>query len=426
LAGGALLSGGGSPFAAIEMDQWTEDAQSIVPPLDVGYTASSAGIGSTYFSNGLYRYAVSDIASQGAAGGSPPTFSFEYVPIVAEGLGFMYNLPGDPTLYLNAATACGIFTGEITNWDASAIAALNPDVPLPNLAITPVLPSNLSGANWVLEDWCMTEVPAVWDSFVDYVNANKRNVSPPVGLTTPSSAIPVVGDAEIATGDSSAAAVVGSGEGTGDVTYVEPEYAKQYGNKPVAYVQNASGDFVQPTPENVSGALSYATGQPNGTQSLNFGGTGCNVYNPSTYSYLLARTDGAYGRAYGQTLGGFLNYVLTTGQKEPPSIDYASIGLALERFGIQQAQHIPGDPALTSDEQANFAPGDVTPSIVQSTSCGAAFQFAPPNAKTDASSPTQGQIPETPSVPLLPLAAIGAAGAGFFMVHTRRRRRVGV
>ena len=50
--------------------------------------------------------------------------------MVAGGLGFMYNLPGDPPLKLDADTACGIFTGEITNWDDSNLAALNPGVTL--------------------------------------------------------------------------------------------------------------------------------------------------------------------------------------------------------------------------------------------------------------------------------------------------------
>ncbi len=422
---GSELAGGGSSFAGIEMDQWTDDVSSIVPPLEISYTPSSSSNGRTYFRGGLYPYAVSDIAYQGVAASDPaPTFPFEYVPIVAEGLGFMYNLPGEPTLDLDAVVACGIFTGEITNWDATPIAALNPDVVLPDLAITPVLRGDLSGTNWVLEDWCITQAPAVWDSFVDYVNAHNLNVSPPVSLTTPSSAIPVLGNEQTAAGDSGTAAIVGSAEGAGDITYVEPEYAREYGNKPVAYVENVSGDFVQPTPENVSGALAYAAGQPNGIQVLNFNGSGCNVYNPSSYSYLLARTDGTYGTAYGQTLGGFLNFVLTIGEKEAPSIDYSSIGLALEQFGIQQAQNIPGYPALTPEEQSNFVAGDVTPAIVQSAPCGAAFQLALPNTTTTAL-PTQGQVPEAPSVPLLPLAAVGATGAGLLMVYRWRRRRVG-
>jgi len=50
----------------------------------------------------------------------------------------------------------------------------------------------------------------------------------------------------------------------------------------------------------------------------------------------------SYGTGYGQSLGGFLNYVLTIGEKQASSIDYSSIGLSLEQFGISQAQNIPG------------------------------------------------------------------------------------
>jgi phosphate transport system substrate-binding protein len=379
------LAGGGSSFAGIEMDQWTDDVQSIVPPVEISYTPSSSGNGREYFRAGTYPFAVSDIAYQGeAAGDVAPSWPFEYIPITAGGLSFMYNLPGNPVLKLNAAVACGIFTGEITSWNAPTIAALNPGVTLPDQEIIPVLRGDNAGTTWVLEDWCITEAPAVWSSFVSYVNSNGENVTPPVTATTPSSQFPAIGSAQTAQGDSGTAAVVGSSTGTYSITYVEPEYAREYGNKPVAYVENASGDYVQPTPENVAGALSYASGQSNGIQVLNFNGAGCNVYNPATYSYMLARTDGSYGTGYGQTLGGFLNYVLTIGEREASSIDYASIGLSLEQYGIQQAQNIPGYPALTANEQANFAAGDVTPSVVQSTPCGAAFQLAVPATTTTA------------------------------------------
>jgi ABC-type phosphate transport system substrate-binding protein len=383
------LAGGGSSFAGIEMDQWTDDVQSIVPPVEISYTPSSSGNGRTYFRAGTYPFAVSDIPYQGeAAGDNAPSWPFEYIPIVAGGLSFMYNVPGITTLKLNAAVACGIFTGEITSWNAPAIVALNPGVTLPNQEIIPVLRGDNAGTTWVLEDWCITEAPTVWASFVSYVNTNDENVTPPVTTTTPSSQFPAVGSAQTAQGDSGTAAVVGSSTGTYAITYVEPEYAREYGNKPVASVENASGDFVQPTPEDVAGALSYASGQSDGIQVLNFNGTGCNVYNPSTYSYMLARTDGSYGTGYGQTLGAFLNYVLTIGEKEASSIDYASIGLALEQYGIQQAQSIPGYPALTAVEQANFAAGDVTPPIVQSTACGAAFQLSAPATTTTVATTT--------------------------------------
>ena len=375
------------------MNQWTDDVSSLSPPLEVTYNPTSSGDGRTFFRNGTDAYGVTDIPYQGnGQGDPPPAFAFEYIPMVAGGLGFMYNLPGNPVLKLNAATACGIFTGEITNWDDSNLASLNPGVTLPNLAITPVLRGDLAGTNFVLQQWCIAEAPTVWASFASYVAAHPEEFSnsdtPAIGPTTPSSAFPVLPNDQTADGDSGTASVVGSSDGSGDITYVEPEYAKEYGNMPVAFVENASGDFVQPTPENVAGALSYATGESDGIQVLNFGGTGCNVYNPSTYSYMLARTDGSYGTGYGQVLGGFLNYVLTVGEKEAPSIDYADIGLALEQYGVTQATNIPGYPALTPTEQANFAAGDVTPSIVQQTACGAAFQLAAPATTTTTAATT--------------------------------------
>jgi ABC-type phosphate transport system substrate-binding protein len=384
-AAASALAGGGSSFAGIEMQQWTDDVSSLVPPISISYTPSSSGQGRSYFNSGTVPFAVSDIPYQGEQNSDPaPSFPFEYIPAVAGGLSFMYNLPGNPVLKLTAALACGIFTGEITNWDDPALATLNPG--LPNLAIVPVLRGDLAGTNYVFESWCITDAPQEWQSFYNYVSAHgsqfANSDSPPIGVTSASSAFPQMPGTQTGTGDSGTAQIVGAPDNSGYITYVEPEYAKTYGNKPVAFVENASGDFTQPTPENVAGALAYAAGETNGIQQLNFGGTGCNVYNPSTYSYVLARTDGSYGSSYGQTLGGFLNYVLTIGEKQASSIDYASIGLALEQFGIQQAQNIPGDPGLTSTEQANFAAGDVTPSIVQNTPCGQQFQLAAPPATT--------------------------------------------
>jgi len=61
--------------------------------------------------------------------------------------------------------------------------------------------------------------------------------------------------AQTANGDSGTAAIVGSANGQGDITYVEPEYAKTYNDKPVAFVENSSGDFVQPTPRTWPGPL---------------------------------------------------------------------------------------------------------------------------------------------------------------------------
>ena len=43
------------------------------------------------------------------------------------------------------------------------------------------------------------------------------------------------------------------------------------------------------------------------------------------------------------------------------------------------------------------------------------------SAASTTTTPSGGQVPESPYVPLLPLAAVGLAGAGFIAYRIRRR-----
>jgi hypothetical protein len=129
-------------------------------------------------------------------------------------------------------------------------------------------------------------------------------------------------------------------------------------------VKNASGDFTAPTPVDVASALAYATQLPNGTHQLNFNGVGPHVYNPSTYSYLLTPTTG-WSPSKGDTMSQFVDYVLTLGQQQAVSFQYASLGLSLEQFGINSIQkYVPGAVPPTAAEQAAYSCGDLTPSEV--------------------------------------------------------------
>ena len=111
----------------------------------------------------------------------------------------MYNIPGlTKTLQLNSYTTCAILTGGITNWDNSQIAAANPGVNLPNLAIRPVTESDPAGTNYVLEEWCIDEQPALWAAFANYENSNPGNqvsISPnspnPSGRRSPTASMPI-------------------------------------------------------------------------------------------------------------------------------------------------------------------------------------------------------------------------------------------
>lgn len=57
-------------------------------------------------------------------------------------------------------------TGGITNWNNPNLAAINPGVTLPNLAIVPVTEDDSAVTNLAMEQWCIAEQPALWAAFV--------------------------------------------------------------------------------------------------------------------------------------------------------------------------------------------------------------------------------------------------------------------
>jgi phosphate transport system substrate-binding protein len=79
----------------------------------------------------------------------------------------VFNLEGVETLNLDAATIAGIFAGTVTNWNDPAIAALNTDATLPDLAITPVHRSDDSGTTENFTDYLFATAPDVWTSEPD-------------------------------------------------------------------------------------------------------------------------------------------------------------------------------------------------------------------------------------------------------------------
>lgn len=84
-----------------------------------------------------------------------PTLVGGVVPIV--------NLPGIASgqLRLDAQTLAAIFAGRIDQWNDKAIAALNPEVKLPNLPITRVVRADGSGTTEVLVTYLRKAAPAI-------------------------------------------------------------------------------------------------------------------------------------------------------------------------------------------------------------------------------------------------------------------------
>jgi ABC-type phosphate transport system substrate-binding protein len=380
------LNGVGSSFAAPAVESWQTAVTQAPYHLGINYSSTSSGDGRFEFTNQTTDFGVSDIAyGLGATDTAAPKFPFVYVPITAGGIAFMYNIPGltesnpDAALQLTSYTACAILTGAITNWNDPLLRAsganAGSNLASLNIPIVPVTESDSAGTNYVLEEWCIQEQPALWTAFANAQNALSGGPNDGViisatsansnwpgtsnGLNTQTTAA-VAGDVAANNGAIGAVQVkYAIDDKFGSTTGVNPNAARG-----VASVENASSDFTEPTPVGVASALAYATQLPDGTHKLNFSGAGKNVYNPSTYSYLLTPTTG-WSASKGAVMSGFVNYVLTLGQKAAPSFGYASLGLSLEQYGIDEVNKgVPGAVALTAAEQSGYSCGDLTPAEV--------------------------------------------------------------
>ncbi len=386
----AGIAGTGSSFASPAVTSWAGTVGQAPYSISVNYTPSNSGQGRYEFTNGTVDYAVSDTGYVSSnVGTTPPSFPYEFIPITAAGVAFMYNIPGlTQTLQLTSYTACLLLTGQIKNWDDPALKqnGANASVTLPNLAVVPVTESDPAGTNFVLEEYCIDEQPAVWAQYAKNVAGSPPPSGVPINATTPGSNWEAPGNGY----DESSTPAVASNvvNSAGSIGAVQENYATDSGftgsnpAKAVAAMQNASGKFTLPTPVDVASALAYATQLPDGTHKLDFNGLGPNVYNPSTYSYLLTPTKG-WSTQKGATMSQFVNYVLTLGQEAAPKFGYASLGLSLERYGIDQViANVPGAVDPTAAESAAYACGDLTPTEVQAgqttPTCGVTNGSPPP------------------------------------------------
>jgi len=91
------------------------------------------------------------------------------IPLAISSQMINYNLPGlnDRPLRLSGPVLAGIYAGRIRYWDAPAIRALNPGVPLPHHLILPIHRSDGSGDTFIFTQYLSFSTPS-WMRTVAY------------------------------------------------------------------------------------------------------------------------------------------------------------------------------------------------------------------------------------------------------------------
>ncbi len=305
------LKGEGSTLVEPLIDQW---ATSYWTGSIVTYDAAGSSSGVSAITLKVIDFGASDFplnSTQLAAASGILT-----LPDAAGGVVPIYNLPGITSLNFNGSVLAQLFDGQLTNWNNTALQALNPGVTLPDQTVAPIYRTGGSGTSFIFTQFLSAE-NAYWKSNYG------TNPYWPTGL-------PGTG----ASGNGGEADAVATT--TYAIGYVDLNYALSSGSSVgIGSVENPSGHFIRASVENTESALldSKVT-LPAGDQSwynVSFlNAPGASDYPITSLTYLLiyenlSKAYSSYTLNQAENLVDFLKWAITTGQSWSAPLYYAPL-----------------------------------------------------------------------------------------------------
>jgi phosphate transport system substrate-binding protein len=228
------ITGAGSTFVYPVLSKWSA-AYAQKTGDHINYQSIGSGGGIAQIKAGTVDFGASDkpLSPQELAQSGLGQF-----PVVIGGIVPVVNVEGigSGQLKLDGATLARIFLGDIKTWNDPAIAALNPEMKLPDARITVVHRSDGSGTTFNFTDY-LSKVSPAWKAKVGEGTA----VQWPAGIG--------------GKGNEGVAAYVK--QVRGGIGYVEYAYALQ-NRMSHALLKNAAGRYVQPNLESFAAAAATA------------------------------------------------------------------------------------------------------------------------------------------------------------------------
>ncbi|MES2878717.1 MAG: phosphate ABC transporter substrate-binding protein PstS [Pseudomonadota bacterium] len=222
-AGTQDITGAGSSAAAPIYRSWATEYQKS-SGVSLAYESIGSSAGLKKIRSSQTGFGASDVAP---AQEELKKDGLVLFPIAITGIAPVVNLPkiGDTPLRLSGPVLARIFLGDITQWNASAIAQLNPDMALPDLPIKVVVRSDGSGTTYNFADY-LAKVHPMWKERYGV----KTSLSWPAHFTAAKGSEGVVNAVK---------------ETPGAIGYVDYGYVKVNKLRAVQ-LKNAEGEFIPP------------------------------------------------------------------------------------------------------------------------------------------------------------------------------------
>ncbi len=304
LEGNVSLTGAGASFPAPLYQNWFVQLNKAVPKLQVNYQSVGSGAGVEQFTTGTVDFGASDVAMTDEEI-TKVDRGVLLLPVAAGSIVMAYNLPGVEGLKLTRDAYVGIFNGSITNWNDPKIAEANPDLQLPDQAITVVHRSDGSGTTGVFTKH-LSSISPEWEATI----GQGKSVEWP---TTKGKFIGGKGNEGVT-------ASIQQNEGS--IGYIEYGYAKQ-NSIPMASLENESGNFITPTDEAASATLDAVT-LPDNLRAFITDPEGDDSYPIVTYTWILAyKTYDDPQKAI--AVEAMIQYALTEGQEQSKTLGYVAL-----------------------------------------------------------------------------------------------------
>jgi phosphate transport system substrate-binding protein len=228
------ITGAGSTFAYPILSKWA-DTYKTKSGIGVNYQSIGSGGGIKQIKAKTVDFGASDKPLDPAELEQSGLTQF---PFIMGGIVPVVNIDGIAAgqLKLTGTLLADIYLGKVTNWNDKAIAELNQDLKLPDLAIAPVYRSDGSGTTY---------------NFVYYLAALSPEWKDKVGVNTSVQFPAGIG------GKGNEGVAAFTARTAGAIGYVEYAYAKQ--NKLVhTLMANKDGVFVEPSAKNFQAAAANA------------------------------------------------------------------------------------------------------------------------------------------------------------------------
>ncbi len=280
--------GGGSSFVYPVMNNWTYNYYHATD-VQVNYQSFGSSGGIKQFTVKTLDFGATD-APMNEEQLAEIKDEVVHIPVVMGAVAVTYNLPGiKKALTLSGDTVANIYLGKIRKWNHPNIAALNPDVALPNADIVTVRRADGSGTTFIFADY-LAKSSAEWKSVVGVGNS----------LEWPANSIGGKGNEGVS-------AQVQRTENS--IGYVELVYALQ-SKLATAAIINLAGNAVLPGVKSVTAAAAELDTVPEDLRMSITNAPGAGAYPMAGVSWVVARKKmDSTGKAL--ALKKFLDYVLS-------------------------------------------------------------------------------------------------------------------